>query len=212
MGRRAVTKPLMEQPAFAVALPLTSAERRDLLVIIRQREKVAMADAAEYKAVLIANFERKLATIYKPDDHPVWAQVHAMAKKTESEARAAMARTFRELGIPEAWAPSISLHWYGRGENAARERRVELRRVAASEAERRQKMAQAAIKRRSVEAQERVMATGLSSEAAKALLGSLPSAKELMPELELEAIEKIAAPDDEDRHYGLLDDETNDEE
>jgi hypothetical protein len=178
-GRRALRKLLIEQPAFAVALPLTSAERRDLLVIIRQREKVAMADAAEYRAVLIANFERKLATIYKPDDHPVWARVHAIAKKTESEARAAMARTFRELGIPEAWTPSISLYWHGRGENAARDRRVELRRVAATEAERRQKRAQAAIKRRSVEAQERVMASGLSSEAAQALLGSLPSAKEL---------------------------------
>jgi hypothetical protein len=33
-----------------------------------------------------------------------------------------------------------------------------------------------------------------------------------MPELELEAIEKIAAPDDQDRHYRLLDDETGDDE
>ena len=74
---RYVTK----QAAMAPALPLlTAAERQTLLVVMRQREKVAMGDAIEYEATLIANFERKLATVYKPSDHPVWVKAHAIAK------------------------------------------------------------------------------------------------------------------------------------
>ena len=200
---RAVTRPVTEQAAVAVALPvMTGAERQTLLVVMRQREKVAMADAVEYEATLVANFERKLATIYKPSDHPVWAKAHAIAKQAESDACALMVATFKELGIPEAWAPRIGVDWYGRGENAVSKRRTELRHVAVTEAARRRKVAQSEIKRRSVEAQERVLVTGLTSGAAETLLVSLPSATELMPELELEAIEKIAAPD---RSLDMLD-------
>lgn len=174
---------------------MTAAERQALLVVMRQREKVAMGDAVEYRATLIANFERKLAAIYKPKDHPVWAEAHAAAKRAGEEAQAKVQATFRQLGIPEAWAPGISVGWYGRGENASAERRAELRRVAVTEADRRMKVAQANIKRQSVAAQERVLVAGLTSEAANTLLEAMPTAALLMPELELDAIEKIAAPD-----------------
>ena len=183
---RAVTK---QAPA------MTSAERASILVLIRQRERVAIADAREYKMTLIANFERKLATIYKPSDHPVWKEAHAVATRAAREAQAKIEATFRDLGIPEAWAPGVGVGWYGRGENASRERRVELRRVAHSEADKRLARAEAAIKKASVEAQERVIASGLSSEAAHAMLASLPTPQELLPELDFEAVEKIASPD-----------------
>jgi hypothetical protein len=185
---RAVTK------QASTASVMTSAERSSILVLIRQRERVATADAREYK-VTLANFERKLATIYKPSDHPVWKEAHAAAKRAAQEAQAKITATFKELGIPEAWAPGVGVGWYGRGENALAARRAELRRVAHSEADKRLARAEAAIKKASVEAQERVIASGLSSEAAQAMLASLPTPQELLPELDFEAVEQIAAPD-----------------
>lgn len=190
MTDRAVAKQDSAPPSA-----MTSAERSSILVLIRQRERVALADAREYKLTLIANFERKLATIYKPEDHPVWQEAHAAATHAVAEAQAKIQATFHELGIPEAWAPGLHIGWSGRGENAAAARRVELRRVAHSEADKRLARAEAAIKKASVEAQERVIVSGLSSEAAQVLLASLPQPQELLPELDFEAVEKIAAPD-----------------
>jgi hypothetical protein len=67
-SRNAVTKPgFVTTPPS----PMTSGERQSILVVIRARERVAIADAREYQAVLMANFEQKLAAIYKPEDHPV---------------------------------------------------------------------------------------------------------------------------------------------
>jgi hypothetical protein len=186
---------------------MTSAERQSILVLIRARERVAISDAREYQAVLMANFERKLAAIYKPSDHPVWAQAHAAAERAGEEAQAKVAATFRELGIPESWAPGIQVSWYGRGENISKSRRVELRRVALTEAEKRVRAAEAAIKKASVRAQERVIAAGLTTEAAQAMLESLPTPEQLMPELEVKGLEQIAAPDDAQRYIDYGDDD-----
>jgi hypothetical protein len=187
----------------AAALPvqiIDKTERRDLLVVMRQREKVALAEADAYRATLLAQFERKIAAIYLPTDHPVWAEAHAKVKAAEAEATATIRATFRELGIPERWAPRLDVMWSGRGENAAKSRRDELRHVAQAEAERRVKEAQAKIKAPSVAAQERVLAAGLSSEAAQAMLEALPAVAELLPPLEIEGIEQIAAQEREAGH------------
>ena len=173
---------------------MTSAERQSLLVLLRQRERVAKADAAEYAATLMADFEAKLAAVYYPDDHPAWKTAHEAADKAAAEANAAVARVCRELGIPKAFAPGIRVGWYSRGENAAKERRVELRRVAQTEIAARVKRAQAAIARASVGAQERIIAAGLTSEAARTLLAELPTPQQLLPALDVGAIERLAGP------------------
>jgi hypothetical protein len=174
-------------------------ERHDLLVVMRQREKVALAEAEAFKATLLAQFEQKVAAIYLPSDHPVWAQAHEKARRAGEEAQATIRATLKELGIPERWAPRLSVDWEGRGENASKRRREELRRVATTEAERRCKDAIAKIRAASVSAQERVVASGLSSEAARAMLDALPTVTELVPALELEGIERLAAQERDER-------------
>ena len=72
----------------------------------------------------------QLASIYSFDQSEVWAQAHAAAEKALVEANAAIAENRRKLGIPERFAPGLVMGCYGRSENASRERRVELRRVA----------------------------------------------------------------------------------
>lgn len=192
--RQKPARALTKQPA-TTAVMMSAGERRELLLIVRARERVALSDAKEYAVTLMAQFERKLATIYQPKDHPIWQEAHAAATKAAAEAQAKIVATFSALGIPEAWAPGLAVGWYGRGENVAAERRTELRRVAQSETERRLRRAEAAIKRAAVGAQENIMASGLTSEAAQAMLAALPTIDALMPELEVDTVEKLAAPD-----------------
>ena len=176
------------------AAEMTRDQQHELLVLIRARETVALADAREYRATLIANFEGKLAAIYKPHDHPIWQQAYSEAESAARDARARIAATFRELGIPAAWAPGLTIVWFGRGENAASRRRAELRRVAASEAEKRLRAAEAAIKRNSAEVQAQIVRARLSSAAAHALLATIPAPEQLMPELDMGDIERLVAP------------------
>ena len=103
---------------------MTSAERNSLLVLLRQRERVAKADAAEYAATLMADFEAKLAAVYYPSDHPAWKTAHEAADKAVAEANAAVAKVCLELGIPKAFAPGVRAGWYSRGESASSERAV----------------------------------------------------------------------------------------
>ncbi len=69
-----------------------------------------------------------------------------------------------------------------------------MRRVAKTEIDARIKRAQAAIARASVGAQERIIAAGLTSEAAQALLAELPTPQQLLPALDVHAIERLAGP------------------
>jgi hypothetical protein len=155
---------------------LTRADRDALLSVVKQRTAVAIAQVDEHCATLRADFEKKLAAIYRPEDHAVWKELHDRGKKLAAEAEQAMQKTFVELGIPTTWAPGVVFQWYGRGENAAAERRTELRFVATTEITRRAKTAKTELRRRSAEVQERILVAGLTGDAAHALLEGLPSA------------------------------------
>jgi hypothetical protein len=173
---------------------MSAGERSSLLVLLRQRERVAKLDAAEYAATLMADFEAKLATVYAPEDDPIWTQMHEAVDKAVADANARILEACRDLNIPKKFAPGIKAGWYGRGENASKERRAELRRVAATEVAARVKHAQAAIAKASVEAQTHIIAAGLTSEAARALLAELPTPAQLLPNLDVGAIERLAGP------------------
>ena len=142
----------------------------------------------------MADFEAKLATVYQPEDHPIWAQMHEAVDKAIADANVKIAEVCRELGVPRKFAPGIRAGWYGRGESASKERRAELRKVAQTEIEARLKKAHAAIARASVGAQESIIAAGLTSEAARALLAELPTPQQLLPALDVGAIERLAGP------------------
>src|SRR5215472_6592158 len=112
-------------------MTISNAERERLLKVARLREKVAKTVVAERSAVLLADFEQQLATIYSFDQSETWAKAVMAAKEACNAAQSAIAEECSRLGIPRRFAPNISHpSWYGRGENAVRERRAELRKVA----------------------------------------------------------------------------------
>jgi hypothetical protein len=96
-----------------------------------------------------------------------------------------------ELGIPARFAPEISLNWYGRGENAIKERRAELRAVAKSRIAAIEKAACTKIEMACLEAQAQVIAHGLTSAAAIKFFDAMPTVEVLMPPLEMTSVEEM---------------------
>lgn len=170
---------------------MTKGERQELGQLIRKREKVLKAQAAERSAALMAEFDAAMAKVYHYDDDPVWAQAQIEAEKAVQEAQTTIAARCAELGIPAEFAPGLSVYWHGRGQSAVASRRAELRRAAKSRVEAIEKEAITRIERLSLEAQTQVIASGLESDAAKTFLNAMPKMEELMPPVRIEEIQTL---------------------
>ncbi len=167
---------------------MTRRERQDLAKLVRQRARLERAGAAQRKAELMADVERQLAAIYSYDEDDTWKAATEAAEQEVKAAKAKIAARCKELGIPKKFAPGLSVYWYGRGENAVAARRTELRKVAKTRLDAMEKTAQTEIERASVEAQTQLISDGLTSDAARGFLESLPSVESLMPELDATAL------------------------
>jgi hypothetical protein len=169
---------------------LSRSEREDLLRVARLRLKVAKTAASQRAAELLAEFERLLAAEYSFDQDDTWREAKKQADATVVEAQAIIAERCRELGIPARFAPGLNCYWHGRGENGSKDRRNELRKVATTRIAAIEKAAIAEIERQGAEIQTRLLAIGMSEEAA-GLLESMPSAAELMPALAVSEAEAL---------------------
>jgi hypothetical protein len=163
---------------------LTHKEADNLCRIIRQREKLAKTMAKERSASLKAKVEEQLNAIYSFDQDETWESAHDAAEKVVEEARRTVAERCKELGIPARFAPDLHLGWYSRGENASKERRAELRKIADARIDELEMQARTKIERMSITAQTEIISIGLS-DTAKVFLEKLPSIEALMPELDV---------------------------
>jgi hypothetical protein len=172
--------------------PISRADRDALLRYDRSRVRAVKQDAEAYGAHLLAQFEQQLAREYSFDEEATWKAATESAAEAVKEAQRKIAERCAELGIPKwAWPELSGVGWYRRGENAVKERRDELRKVAQSRAAALVKAAKARTERDSIEFQGKLLAGALSSAAAKALLDSLPTIESLMPPLDLAAEFKL---------------------
>lgn len=168
---------------------LTKGERETLLKMIRQRERVAKTEASARSGHLLAEFEAQLDRKYDYDEDEVWSKATSAAQQVTAEAQRMIDERCRELGIPADFAPGLSVSWYSRGRNALQSERAEMRRLAKRRIEQIENDARLAIEQASLRAQEQLWGTGLTSEAAQAFLGQMPTADSLMPALALEAVQ-----------------------
>ncbi len=172
------------------ARTLSRNETHDLGMIIKDRAKVLKAYAEEQAAACLADFEKKLATVYSFDQDEVWKAATAAAEKVVRESQDKVAKRCRELGIPKTFAPQIGMTWQGRGENALASRRTELRRVATTSIAAMTKAAITKIEKQSLELRTQVVAMGLLSNEAKVFLGSLAPVEEAMRALDFAEMEQ----------------------
>jgi hypothetical protein len=172
---------------------MTSRDRESLLKIIRQRERVAKMAASARSAHLLAEFEAQLDRQYSFDEDEVWRVAAAEATAVLAEAQRKIAIRCKELGIPPQFAPSLNVHWYDRGRNAAKAERAEMRRVAMRRIEEIEARAKADIAAASLRAQEEMMLGGLTTDAARKCIETLPSVEQLMPNLDLLQVQAMLA-------------------
>jgi hypothetical protein len=167
---------------------LTARERTDLSALVRKRERVAKTDAKQRAAELMADVEAKLAATFKAEDER-WAAVMQAAAAAIDAANQEIKRVCREQGVPEEFAPSLNTYWLARGENGLAGRRAELRKVASTRIAAMQLAANSEIERGSLDAQTALLAGGLTTDAARAVLAALPTAESLMPRLSVDELE-----------------------
>jgi hypothetical protein len=161
---------------------MTAAERKDLMQVVKTNAKVAKADAEARGRWMIADAEAKLAARYKAEDED-WADIVEAANQAVAEADAAIAALCRERSIPEDFRPSLHLGFYGRGENAFKERREELRRVAETKVDALVGQAKLEIDRQAAQQLTQITKSGLTSEEARAFIETMPTPEQLLPPL-----------------------------
>lgn len=174
---------------------MTKGEREGLQRLVRQREKVLKSAAKQRSAELLADFENQMGQEYSFDQDAVWEQAKKVAEREVQKAQKQVAARCRELGIPDRFAPGLSLHWYGRGyDNAVEKRKRELRTMAETQIASIEAKAITAIEMSCLEAQTQIAVAGLTSDAARSFVEKLPSIQALMPALSFAEIAGEAEP------------------
>jgi hypothetical protein len=175
--------------------PMSKSEREDLQRLLRQRERVLKSAAKQRSAELAADFENQLGQEYRFDQDEVWNQAEKLAEAEVLKAEKLVAARCRQLGIPDQFAPSLSLCWSSRGYgNTIEKRRAELRRMARAQVEAIERKAIVQIELSCLEAQTALAVAGLSTEAAKLFIEKLPKIEALMPALSFAEIAGEAEP------------------
>jgi hypothetical protein len=162
---------------------MSKSEREDLQRLIRQREKVLKSAAKQRSASLLADFENQMGSTYSFDQDEVWANATEVAEREVAKAQDRIAARCAKLGIPERFAPRLDVHWYSRGENAVKERRTELRKMAVTRIEAIEREAIVKIELGCLKAQEQIALAGLTSEKARQFIEARPAIDVLMPAL-----------------------------
>lgn len=170
---------------------MTPQERNHLIRLVRQREALAKADAKARAARLKADAEAQLGTIFKVEDS-AWADITAKASEIVRAATKELHERCRALEIPKQMWPYLSLGWSGRyGEYSDRQRRAEIKAMTVSRINDLQQAARAEIERRSLETQTVLLEGSLETEEARQFLASMPTAEQLMPALDMTALELV---------------------
>jgi hypothetical protein len=163
-------------------MTMTKCEREDLQRLIRQREKVLKSAATQRSADMIADFENQMGQQYSFDDDRVWSEATKIADAAVAKAQEQIRVRCREIGIPDRFAPSLSLEWHHRGYgNLLKSRREELRKMAVTAIAAQEQKAKVQIELSCLEAQTNLAVSGLASDAARGFIEALPSIGDLMP-------------------------------
>lgn len=168
-------------------------------MIIRDRAKVLKAHVDHQAAVVLADFEAKMAKEYSFSDDVIWKKAAEEALAAVKAAEEIVAQRCEEMGIPRSLSPHIDVYWRGRGADAIKERQAELRRAAKAKIDEMSKKAVLKIERQSLDLRTQVVAMGLLSDEARLFLESLATVDEAMQMLDFKAIEQPVIEDQSKR-------------
>jgi hypothetical protein len=171
---------------------MTKGEREELSRVVRMRAKLARSMVTERGAQLLADVEAQLSAEYA-SGHEAWAHIVSAAQDAVREADSRVAAICREMGIREEFRPGLSISWYGRGENADKSRRAELRKLAERRVQAAERQAKLTIDSWEAKVRTELIAGGLTSGAARAFLERMPEPEALMPPMAIAELEAALA-------------------
>jgi hypothetical protein len=166
------------------AVGMTKSERDDLIKITRERGRIAKGQIEAVKAELAADVEKKLSEEFSARDK-MWAQALEVAEQAVAHANAQIARVCDERGVPAEFRPSVDIMWSARGRNMDPRRRGELRKLADARIDAIAKQAKLTIDAQVADVAANLLAGGLTSDAAREFLNTMPDPRSLMPTIEL---------------------------
>jgi hypothetical protein len=171
---------------------MSSRERSDLVKLIRQRERVAKTETKKRSARLKADAEMEMNTIFNTEDG-LWNDLVEVARDGMNKINKELEARARQVGLPKAMGyPRLQMSWTRYDSHYGdRGRRAEIRQMIDSRLADQEASARAEIEQQSLAAQTEILAGGLTSDAARAVLASLPTVEALMPPLDLAALELV---------------------
>lgn len=176
-------------------VPMTNAERAELRKLVNLRSKLAKADIDQQEAHQLAELEAQLAAHYDAN-HEAWAEITKQARERVAELDAKIAAICKQRGVREEFRPGLDLNWYGRGVNADRQRRTELRRVAQTRLAANAKAAKLEVDRRVAILLTDLAQGALESAEARGFLDAIPTPDQLMPRVTLLELEQKVQGDE----------------
>lgn len=159
--------------------PMKSAERAELIKLIRLQSKVRKDQLSALGAAAVAKREEELSAQFKPTED-AWCEIVAEAERSVREADAKIQELSRIKGIPDDFRPKLKTFWIDRGENAMKERRAELRRTAAAQITAAVKLQQNAEDQRAAGIIGRLIGGLLETSEARAFLEEMPTLDDLV--------------------------------
>jgi hypothetical protein len=175
-------------------------EREALLKVNRQRARLAKQAVDALTAERKYKFLEQLAREYSWDEDKVWKEAYEECKAVVADARKKIADRNEAKGIPRWAAPSVSLGWWGQGQNAVREFCAKMIRLHNAKTDEQSKKSKLHIDQVALGIEEKLLTGGLETDAAKAFLESMPTPETLMPAITVAEVKReIEAPEsDED--------------
>jgi hypothetical protein len=168
---------------------LSRTETHDLSMIIKDRSKVLRAHAEEQAAACMADFEKKLESMFDWDTDETWRKATEEATRAVDKVRDIVAEKYESLGIPRIFAPDVAMNYLGRGPAALDHRREEMRRLARKSVEAMTKAAITKIEKQALDLRTQVVSMGLLSADAHVFLESLAPIEETMRALDFHEVE-----------------------
>jgi hypothetical protein len=191
----ATTSDIATSNSIATPKAMTKGEREDLQRLIKQRERVLKSAAKQRSAELLADFENQMGSEFSFDDDAVWTKATRDAEAEVARAKQHIAMRCRELGIPDQFAPTLTLSWASRGYgNSIETRKRELRGMAMTKIEAIESKAITEIELSCLQTQTELALAGLTSEGACGFLERLPAIETLMPRLSFAEVAGEADP------------------
>ncbi len=174
---------------------MTKGERADILKVVRARERLAKTEVKEQSTALKASFEQQLDTTYSFDSDETWSQADKIVEEAVAIADAMVKERSAELGIPNQFAPSIGRYWSAGGRQLVEKDHAKMRRVAHTRIDAMASEAHVRIERWSVDAQTKLVASGLTSEAALTFLEEMPRTQDIMAVLTVDDARQLLIGD-----------------